>query len=82
MEYYHRFFCRKKVFDYTDRHVTRPFVVCVHMRQDLLYRLHDRKQTELHCSLTGTVEQFMRFHIPIFVEVLFKFLKNCSSCIQ
>ena len=57
-------------------------VVPQHLRDELLYRLHNTK-LKGHHGLMKTVAEFrQRFYYPGFTESLINHIKNCLTCVQ
>ena len=72
----------RKFFDDTGKSITRQYVVPVHLRAEVLYRIHNSKLAG-HLGITKTAQRFrQKFYFPNFVEFLTNYIKNCSSCLQ
>ena len=64
------------------RDFIRQYVVPTHLRQEVLYRVHNSKYAG-HPGIAKTAELFRkRFYFPSFVDFLTNYVKNCSSCLQ
>ena len=72
----------RKFFDDTGRNFIRQYVVPQHLRNEVLYRVHNSKYAG-HPGIAKTAELFRKhFYFPGFVEFLANYVKNCSSCLQ
>jgi hypothetical protein len=72
----------RKFFDDTGRNYHLQLVVPKHLREELLYRLHNSKLMG-HQGVTKTVQEFRKhYYFPSFTEHLIDYIKNCSSCLQ
>ena len=60
----------------------RQFCVPKHLRQELIYRIHN-SPTAGHQGIVKTIEEFRkRFYFPGFTEYISGYIKNCLSCAQ
>ena len=72
----------RKFFDKTGKNFVRQYVVPKHLREELLYRVHNSKFGG-HLGMKATAHEFRkRFYFPMFSESLVSHVKNCSSCLQ
>ena len=72
----------RKFFSDNGRDFIRQYVVPTHLREELLYRVHNSKYAG-HPGIAKTAELFRKhFYFPNFVEFLTNYVKNCSSCLQ
>ena len=60
----------------------RQYVVPEHLREELLYGIHNSKFGG-HLGMKATAHEFRnRFYFPMVLESLVFHVKNCSSCFQ
>ena len=72
----------RKFFDDTGAVKVLQIVVPKHLRQELLYRLHNSK-FKGHRGCTQTATEFReKFYYPGFTESLIKYVTNCQTCCQ
>jgi hypothetical protein len=72
----------RKFFDDTGQNYTKQLCVPVHLRQELLYRLHNSPQKG-HIGITKMAMEFrQKFYFPGFTEHIVEYAKNCQSCLQ
>ena len=72
----------RKFYNQTGRIEIRQYVVPQHMRNEILYRVHNSKYAG-HCGIAKTATLFRQYcYFHNFVELLTDYIKNCSSCLQ
>ena len=72
----------RKFFDHTGAVKVLQLVVPKHMRQELLFRIHNSK-FKGHRGCTQTATEFRKkFYYPGFTESLVKYITNCQTCCQ
>ena len=72
----------RKFYSDNGRDFIRQYVVPSHLREEVLYRVHNSKYAG-HPGIAKTAELFRKhFYFPSFVEFLTNYVKNCSSCLQ
>ena len=71
----------RKFFSDNGRDFIRQYVVPTHLREELLYRVHNSKSAG-HPGTAKTAEIFSKhFYFPNFGEFLTNYVKKCSSCL-
>ena len=76
-----RVLCRK-FYDHTGKVQYYQTVIPIHLRKELLYRIHNTKFMG-HKGMGKTITEFRKkFYFPGFTEYLVDYIKNCQSCTQ
>lgn len=72
----------RKFFDDTGNNHVKQLCVPTHLRAELMHRLHN-SPLRGHSGIDKTIHDFrQRFYFPGFTEFLYKYISNCSSCLQ
>ena len=74
----------RKFFHHTGKNQTiiKQLVVPKHLREELLYRIHNSK-LKGHIGITKTTLEFRKkYYFPGFNEFLIVYINNCLSCLQ
>ena len=72
----------RQFFDNTGKISHLQYCLPMHLRREVLYRIHNSK-TAGHLGISRTVSEFRRrFYFPGFTEALTRMIKNCMTCLQ
>ena len=72
----------RKFFDDTGRNFIRQICIPKHLREELLYRIHN-SPFKGHIGMEKTAQEFRsKFYFPGFTEYLLNHIRNCKSCLQ